>query len=253
MNPDKTKSKSSECNLSVRIALHKEKIIDDSYTLGNLHSDLKAWVPWDSCKDPAVFQKLNIQNRKEKLMSRRHEKNIELHVILQDSDHPTQSTHSKEVPLGLKNRGTNCYANAALQVLKATVPFSTYLSGDEYGETCALNDGCLSCSLRTFIQDALEKSEPFYPSMILDKLENFGDDFKSIDQLQKDSTKFLRVLLHKFGEEKVKHPKNDTIHHKLFGGMSLQESECKCRRKALESLSYWRYMSCPRVKLALQA
>ncbi|EMS51845.1 Ubiquitin carboxyl-terminal hydrolase 18 [Triticum urartu] len=199
----------------------KEKDIDrKSYTWKDLHSDLHNWAIYDSKQHIIVFKELKMENGEDDLVFGELEKNISVHVIVKDKNN--------RKPMGHLNKSLNCYANSVLQCLKATESFSKYLSGDDYGKTCPEEgDLCVSCCLQRYLLEDLQSSTAFLPTMILNCLEDLGDDFKN-NRLgsQFSADEFLCAILSKFPAEK--HPKNIDIYEQLFSGTLLTEHVCEC-------------------------
>ncbi|XP_062100253.1 ubiquitin carboxyl-terminal hydrolase 17 [Humulus lupulus] len=96
-------------------------------------------------------------------------------------------------PFGLTNCGNSCYANAVLQCLSYTRPFTSYLLQGLHSKTCGKKDWCFICEFQHLIYKAREGNSPLSPIGILSKINKIGSHLGH--GREEDAHEFLRYAV----------------------------------------------------------
>ncbi|PON38803.1 Ubiquitinyl hydrolase [Parasponia andersonii] len=149
-------------------------------------------------------------------------------------------THDMMVlcPFGLTNCGNSCYANAVLQCLAFTRPFTSYFLQGLHSQTCGKKDWCFICEFEYLIHEAREGTSPLSPVRILSKINKIGSHLGH--GREEDAHEFLRyavdtmqsVFLNNTG---AKGPlaEETTLVGMTFGGYLRSKIKCmRCQGKS---------------------
>nr|GMC54367.1 ubiquitin carboxyl-terminal hydrolase 17-like [Ipomoea batatas] len=96
-------------------------------------------------------------------------------------------------PFGLTNCGNSCYANAVLQCLAFTPPFTAYFLQGFHSKGCAKKDWCFNCEFESLVLKAKNGNSPLSPIRIISHLENIGSSLGN--GREEDAHEFLRYVI----------------------------------------------------------
>ncbi|CAH9078369.1 unnamed protein product [Cuscuta europaea] len=99
-------------------------------------------------------------------------------------------------PFGLTNCGNSCYANAVLQCLAFTPPFTAYFLQGFHAKGCAIRakkEWCFTCEFESLVLNAKGGNSPLSPSRIISHLENIGSSLGN--GREEDAHEFLRYVI----------------------------------------------------------
>nr|GMD99554.1 ubiquitin carboxyl-terminal hydrolase 17-like [Ipomoea batatas] len=96
-------------------------------------------------------------------------------------------------PFGLSNCGNSCYANAVLQCLAFTPPFTAYFLHGLHSKGCRKEGWCFTCELESLVLKAKEGNSPLSPIRIVSHLENIGSNLGNGQE--EDAHEFLRHVI----------------------------------------------------------
>ncbi|VFQ86784.1 unnamed protein product [Cuscuta campestris] len=96
-------------------------------------------------------------------------------------------------PFGLKNCGNSCYANAVLQCLAFTPPFTAYFLQGFHSKGCAKKEWCFTCEFETLVLKAKDGNSPLSPISIISHLEDIGSSLGN--GREEDAHEFLRYVI----------------------------------------------------------
>ncbi|KAG8087385.1 hypothetical protein GUJ93_ZPchr0010g9589 [Zizania palustris] len=138
-------------------------------------------------------------------------------------------------PFGLHNLGNSCYANAVLQCLMFTRPFTSYLLGGLHSKNCSKQEWCFICEFEKLIGEGRKCKTALSPTGILSHLPDIGSSFGP--GKQEDAHEFLRYVIDAMQSVCMKEVKKSGAHHLykettlvqlIFGGYL--QSKIKCTR-----------------------
>ncbi|KAL2504507.1 Ubiquitin carboxyl-terminal hydrolase 17 [Abeliophyllum distichum] len=96
-------------------------------------------------------------------------------------------------PFGLVNCGNSCYANAVLQCLAFTRPFSSYLLHGFHSKTCQKEDWCFICEFEFLLLKGQKMKSPLSPIGILSQIQKIGSNLSH--GREEDAHEFLRCVV----------------------------------------------------------
>lgn len=144
-------------------------------------------------------------------------------------------------PVGHRNVGNSCYANATLSALAATRPLAAYCVSAAHSSSCEkeANGGgakswCAACELERHVRSCVESSKAVSPAALCKRVRALGSAMGY--GRQEDAHEFVRSLLYAAfkcmlephgGEQRLREREAETtaLHH-IFGGYTRSRVAC---------------------------